>query len=155
MLTVAKALGLVLLLTFWVACAGGGGSGRAGSEIPSSSTATTSEPLPERQDSGTVGTPYSGISASRSEPIIYDYPGATRNLNAPNPASTPSSSVVAAAPPTPTISTSGGATITHTVQSGDTLWGISRKYQVTVDALRAANGMVTDVIKPGQTLRIP
>jgi D-gamma-glutamyl-meso-diaminopimelic acid endopeptidase CwlS/peptidoglycan endopeptidase LytE len=39
--------------------------------------------------------------------------------------------------------------------SGDTLWGLSRKYNVTIDSLRAANGLATDTIKPGQNLRIP
>jgi len=43
----------------------------------------------------------------------------------------------------------------HTVADGETLWGISRRYDVTVDAVRAANEMESEIIRPGQTLRIP
>lgn len=48
--------------------------------------------------------------------------------------------------------TSGGS---HTVGGGDTLWGLSRKYGVSVDAIRQANGLTGDVIVTGQTLSIP
>jgi membrane-bound lytic murein transglycosylase D len=51
-------------------------------------------------------------------------------------------------------STSGGRT--HTVEVGETLWGIARRFDVTVDAVREANGLdEDDHIQPGQTLRIP
>ena len=38
---------------------------------------------------------------------------------------------------------------------GETLWSIARRYDVTVDAVRAANEMESETIRPGQTLRIP
>jgi membrane-bound lytic murein transglycosylase D len=44
----------------------------------------------------------------------------------------------------------------HTVEDGETLWGIARRFDVTVDAVREANGLdEDDHIQPGQTLRIP
>ncbi|MCF6313016.1 MAG: LysM peptidoglycan-binding domain-containing protein [Verrucomicrobiales bacterium] len=43
----------------------------------------------------------------------------------------------------------------HTIGKGDTLWGISRKYKVGVAAIKSANGLSSDLIRPGQTLRIP
>lgn len=43
----------------------------------------------------------------------------------------------------------------HTVGSGDTLWNISRRYGVGVDALREANGVEGNEIHIGQVLIIP
>lgn len=45
--------------------------------------------------------------------------------------------------------------VTHTVQAGETLWSISRLYGVSLDALRLANALTTDLIYPGQELIIP
>ncbi|NLL07982.1 MAG: LysM peptidoglycan-binding domain-containing protein [Firmicutes bacterium] len=45
--------------------------------------------------------------------------------------------------------------VTHTVQAGETLWSISRLYEVSLDALRLANALTTDLIYPGQELIIP
>ena len=48
------------------------------------------------------------------------------------------------------------ADITYKVEKGDTLYSISRKYQITVAELRTANNLSeTDVIKVGQKLIIP
>ena len=45
----------------------------------------------------------------------------------------------------------------HTVQAGDSMWGIARRYGTTMEAIRAANGMksVFDPIYPGDRLVIP
>ncbi|MBN2196410.1 MAG: LysM peptidoglycan-binding domain-containing protein [Polyangiaceae bacterium] len=44
----------------------------------------------------------------------------------------------------------------HRVESGQSLWGIARRYGVTVDALCAKNGISEDApIKPGQVLLVP
>lgn len=43
----------------------------------------------------------------------------------------------------------------HVVQSGNTLFSIARTYGTTVDALRAANGLTSNLIYVGQRLRIP
>ncbi|WP_218311453.1 lytic transglycosylase [Alteromonas antoniana] len=45
--------------------------------------------------------------------------------------------------------------LTHKVTSGDTLWDISRKYNVSTRSLAKWNGMApTDTLRPGQTLAI-
>lgn len=44
---------------------------------------------------------------------------------------------------------------THKVRSGETLWTISRKYGVTVVALKRANDLHGSKIMPGQKLAIP
>ncbi|WP_243290742.1 peptidoglycan endopeptidase [Bacillus sp. FJAT-47783] len=41
------------------------------------------------------------------------------------------------------------------VQSGDTLWSISKKYQISVSAIKDANGLKTEMIYVGQSLQIP
>jgi spore germination protein len=43
----------------------------------------------------------------------------------------------------------------HTVQPGDTLFSISRKYDYSLDQLRSVNGLTVTTIVPGQTLLIP
>jgi len=41
------------------------------------------------------------------------------------------------------------------VKSGDTLYGISRQFGVTVSALMDFNGLTSNVLHVGQVLRIP
>ena len=43
----------------------------------------------------------------------------------------------------------------HVVKAGDTLWGITQLYQVSLEALRQANQLSSDRIVPGQELIIP
>ena len=44
----------------------------------------------------------------------------------------------------------------HVVKSGDTLWGVSRKYGVSLPALAAANGLSSKAgLVPGARLEIP
>lgn len=48
------------------------------------------------------------------------------------------------------------ADTTHEVQKGETLYSISRKYQITLSELRAANSLSeSDVLKAGQKLTVP
>ncbi|MEL6297244.1 MAG: peptidoglycan DD-metalloendopeptidase family protein [Pseudomonadota bacterium] len=42
-----------------------------------------------------------------------------------------------------------------TVQAGDTLYGLSRRHRVSVAALRSANNLTGNIIRPGQTLSLP
>lgn len=43
----------------------------------------------------------------------------------------------------------------YAVSKGDTLYGIARKKGTTVAKLKAANGLKSDLIRPGQSLKIP
>lgn len=45
---------------------------------------------------------------------------------------------------------------THiTVQPGDTLWGLARRHNTTIEALRMANGIPGDHVMVGRELRLP
>lgn len=55
----------------------------------------------------------------------------------------------------PVPANSGGETISHRVQSGETLSGIAQHYRVSVQAIREANELSGDLIVPGQILSIP
>lgn len=68
----------------------------------------------------------------------------------------------AGAQPRPQAPASTGAqtqqprgTRSHVVASGETLFGIARRYGVTVDAIRRANQMETDQVRVGQRIVIP
>jgi LysM repeat protein len=43
----------------------------------------------------------------------------------------------------------------HTVGKGDSLWAIGKKYGVSVDSLKKANGLTKDTVVIGQKLQIP
>ncbi len=44
---------------------------------------------------------------------------------------------------------------THTVKAGDSLWDLARAYNTTVENIKKANNLTSDLIRPGDTLRIP
>ena len=43
----------------------------------------------------------------------------------------------------------------HNVAKGDSLWGLAKRYNTTVEAIQAANGISGTNIQAGQTLQIP
>ena len=57
---------------------------------------------------------------------------------------------LAASNPTP-----AGATTTYTVVAGDSLWGIARKNNTSVQAIQSANALSNTTIQVGQRLTIP
>lgn len=56
--------------------------------------------------------------------------------------------------PTATLQPAPGVT-SYTVLEGDTLSGIAERFGVSVEALKAANGLVSDSLQPDQVLIIP
>ncbi|MCC6127812.1 MAG: LysM peptidoglycan-binding domain-containing protein [Chlamydiae bacterium] len=57
--------------------------------------------------------------------------------------------------PVPEMKPVASPWIFHTVSEGESLWKISRHYQVKVDEILRANEMEKDRLYPGMTLRIP
>lgn len=53
-----------------------------------------------------------------------------------------------------TSSSSRGGSV-YTIKKGDTLGAIARRHGTTVAKIKAANGMKSDFIREGKTLRIP
>lgn len=71
-----------------------------------------------------------------------------QKLNIPAPTTAPTATL-------PTNGATNGGEKIHVVKSGDTLWGLARKYGVKESELRAANNLKTSGLKVGQKLKIP
>ncbi|MCB1204856.1 MAG: LysM peptidoglycan-binding domain-containing protein [Verrucomicrobiae bacterium] len=64
---------------------------------------------------------------------------------------------------TPVVLASAGSTVTaapaaaqyHRVVSGDTLYAIANRYGTNLSDLKRVNGLTSDQIRPGQSLRLP
>ena len=67
---------------------------------------------------------------------------------------TPTPTITPPVPPTLTP-TPTPETIVYTVEPGDTLSGIAAQYGVSVQDLRALNGLSSDILSVGQELRVP
>ncbi len=85
-----------------------------------------------------------GYAPPTYAPPTYSQPPAP---TAPGYASTP--------PPVPNYNAASGSGRTHKVVSGDNLTRIATRYGVSVGALKSANNLQTDLIRQGETLRIP
>jgi nucleoid-associated protein YgaU len=86
---------------------------------------------------GETGAPYQPL------PGVTNYPPVVEDMPTPTEPYSP-------IPAEPTAEAS-----THIVVKGDTIWGLTKKYDITADALREANNLTTDVIWIGQRLIIP
>ena len=57
--------------------------------------------------------------------------------------------------PTPSLRQPTAQAKVHTVVRGDSLWAISKKYGVSIDAIKQANGLTKDTAVLGAKLQIP
>lgn len=136
-----------------------------GSLAPLPAGGLTAEPIP----SGAV-TEHAVISGDTGLSVARKYGVSFSALKAANPAVDWNrlklkQVLVVPAPSAPTTgSTSGGTSVagpavdgsvSYTVKPGDTGTRIASKHGVTWKSIRSANGLKSDVIKPGQKLKIP
>ncbi len=98
-----------------------------------------------------------GTSSGRRPVSVASAPPPTSDpgYQAVAPSPSPPPSTASAPSPAPRPSPPPAAARTHTVQRGDTLWGLSRRYNTSVRAIQNANGLSSDLIRIGQTLQIP
>jgi LysM repeat protein len=102
----------------------------------------TANPYGVPSDDGYGSAPYQNVNPPADNPT---YSQAAYEDNSP------------VTPVAPAASAPPAVARTHVVAKGDTLWGLSRKYDVSVDAIRAANNMGAGEsnIMLGTTLNIP
>ncbi len=107
---------------------------------------------PNADDSGGHVTAIGGATLDPSVTPITSTPGGAFTFNV-----TALPTLEVAGTPTPDVTrpSSIGSEQLYVVAGGDTLGVIAERFGVTVDALKAKNGLVTDTIAIGQQLTIP
>ncbi|MTB52293.1 glucosaminidase domain-containing protein [Lewinella sp. W8] len=120
--------------------------------IPTTPTPPNNEPTPPPvvNPGPDFGEP--GTNPQPTPPVVTPGP----DFGDPPTTPTPTPPVVTPRPdvgnPTPTPQPD--AATLHTVQAGETLFAISRKYQLTVDQLKSMNNLTSNLISVGQRLRV-
>ncbi|MFK5922182.1 MAG: LysM peptidoglycan-binding domain-containing protein [Verrucomicrobiota bacterium] len=106
----------------------------------------------QKSKSSTSSSKIRSSKSSKAMSVASNTSYPPKSKAAPEPKYTPPP---APAPPKPKPAPKKAEARYHTIAKGDTLWGISRRYKVGIAAIKSANGLSTDLIRPGQTLRIP
>jgi len=114
--------------------------GQPGYVQPGSTPTYTQPPAPVEAD------PYAFNAPTTPEPKVTPKKPTTITKKSTASSSKPKSSSK------PTAKKSGGS---YKVVKGDTLYGIAKKRGTTVAKIKAANSLSSDIIRPGQSLKIP
>lgn len=156
-LALIASLSCAVMLSSCKSSGGKGGSGSAPRWDPSGtqnimgSTATPPHSLPRNEypfdAQGNYVSAWVREGASTYGHSTSPSASATHSYKPSRPSSSPSSSSQSKKSTTSYSS--------HTVAAGDTLYSLSRKYGTTVAAIKSANGMSSDTIVNGRTLKIP
>jgi LysM repeat protein len=114
------------------------------------------------------GTTAAALMAANDLDSDYLVPGQELRLpeTAASPAATPAAAPRAAEVVAPTSAASASAeprpdaavavpTASHVVAPGENLWTLARRYDTTVASLMSVNGLTSDALRPGTTLRVP
>jgi LysM repeat protein len=123
---------------------------------PTTTTGTTTKPSTTPTTSSGTGTttpnPTTGGTTTKPTPSPTTGGTTTPNTTKPSTTTTPKPEPTGGIKPTTTIPSA--TAITHTVNAGETLYAISKLYNVKVDQLKTLNGLKDNTIKPGQVLKI-
>ncbi|MES2467827.1 MAG: LysM peptidoglycan-binding domain-containing protein [Verrucomicrobiota bacterium] len=109
--------------------------------------AATSNPYAPVYSSGESG---SGSTASNSKPKSTSSSSSASSKPKSTTASKPKPKPKPAAKPKPKSST-----VSYTVKKGDTLYGLANRYGTSVSAIKKANGLSSDMLRDGRSLKIP
>ena len=111
--------------------------------------AATSNPYAPVYSSGESG---SGSTASNSKPKSKSTSSSSSGSSKPKSttASKPKPKPKTVAKPKPKSST-----VSYTVKKGDTLYGLANRYGTSVSAIKKANGLSSDMLRDGRSLKIP
>lgn len=112
--------------------------------VPGSSAGESAPYQPVNPPAGGGGNPTYSPAAYEDNSASTPPAAAPANPSSTAPRHTPAATAPAA----------GGSRV-HVVGKGDTLWGLSRKYGVSVDAIKKANNMTKDTAVLGSKLVIP
>jgi LysM repeat protein len=95
---------------------------------------------------------YADTAATDPANPVYDTPAAYEESG-----QQPATPAYAPDPSSPgqTPAPGNGAAIIHTVVKGDTLSGLSKKYNVPMDSIKQANRMTNDIVVLGRKMVIP
>ncbi len=114
----------------------------------------------KNKSAGAATNPYGVPAAEATNPYGVPQAGGETGSYAPSAGAAPYQPLPGITqPPSPEIPEAAGDTFvggtSHTVVSGDSLWGLARKYGTSIEAIQAANGLTSTNIRTGQTLTIP
>lgn len=87
-----------------------------------------------------------------ADPYAFSAPTTTAPKTSSSSSSTPKKKTVSSSKPKSSTKKSSGS---YKVTKGDTLYGIAKKRGTTVAKIKAANSLASDLIRPGQSLKIP
>jgi LysM repeat protein len=98
--------------------------------------------------------PYAFNAASHTPPktTTTSSPSSTARKTVASSSSKPKSSTTSSKSRPPAKKSSGSSS--HTVTKGDTLYGIALKNKTTVAKIKSLNGLKSDLIRPGQRLKL-
>lgn len=164
MIPSSRALALLALSSLLVSCQNGKSpfSSGGGAEDPYVSNYPSDggfNPYPDQPGSisGRAPSYETPVAPVEADPYAFNAANqapARPSATASKPKSTASSKPKSYTSSKPKSSSAKKSPSLHTVAKGDTLYGIALKNKTTVAKIKAANGLSSDLIRPGQKLKL-